>query len=123
MYCKIVKELPKLIICRNSKFQRDIEITADQNGCDEPNIKRSKSNVCIGCLGLFQNDYLTTIAKEIVETTELSSYECDTIYTSISVPILIQIRELALWIHLLKQLPGKISESIILLITLHILRC
>lgn len=90
---------------------------ADQNGCDEPNNKRSKSNVCIECLGLFQNDYLATIAKEIVETTELSSYECDTIYTSISVPILIQIRELALWIHFLKQLPGKISESIILLIT------
>lgn len=99
-------------------LQRDIEVPADQNGCDEPDIKRSKSNVCIECLGLFQNDYLNTIAKEIVEKTELNSYECDTIYTSISVPILIQIRELALWIHLLKQLPGKISESMLLLITL-----
>lgn len=102
-------------MCRFFKFQRDIEIPGDQNHCDEPNIKRAKSNICIECLGLFQNDFLDTIAREIVETTELSSYECNTIYTSISVPILIQIRELALWIYLLKQLPGKISESMILL--------
>lgn len=117
MYRNIVGELPK-VICQIFIFQRDIEVPADQIDCDEPDIKRSKSNVCIECLGLFQNDYLNTIAKVIVETTELNSYECDTIYTSISVPILIQIRELALWIHLLKQLPGKISESMILLITL-----
>lgn len=83
----------------------------NQNGFDEPESKRSKPNQCIACLGLFQDDYMDIVAKEIIEKTDLNSYECNTIYTSITVPITVQIRELSLWILLFTKLPGKINES------------
>lgn len=89
---------------------------AEENGTivseeTEPNVKRMKTSVCIACLGIFQNDTIDAAIKEIVENTDLHTYECDSIYTSISVPILVQIRELALWIALLRKFPYSISDS------------
>lgn len=70
-----------------------------------------KPNVCIACFGLFQNDMIDTIANEALHKTNLDTYECDSLYTSVSVPILIQIRELAIWTSLLEQFPSSISFS------------
>lgn len=83
-------------------------IVSDETASDA---KRMKSSVCIACLGIFQNDTIDAAIKEIIENTDLHTYECDSIYTSISVPILVQIRELALWIALHQKFPCSISDS------------
>lgn len=77
----------------------------------EPDAKRRKSVVCVACLGIFQNDTINAAIEEIVENTDLHTYECSTLYTSISLPILVQIRELALWIALHQKFPYSISDS------------
>lgn len=81
------------------------------NDEDEPEAKRDRSTICIACLGIFQNDTIDAAIREIIENTELHTYECDSIYTSISVPILVQIRELSLWIALHQKFPNSISDS------------
>lgn len=73
--------------------------------------KRRKPNVCIACFGIFQNDMIDTIVSEVLQNTNLNSYDCETIYTSVSVPILVQIRELAIWVCLLENFPASISDS------------
>lgn len=78
--------------------------------------KRRKPNICIACLGIFENDMIDALAREILENSELKTYECDTLYTSISIPILLQTRELSLWIGLLKKFPNSINESKFLLL-------
>lgn len=77
------------------------------NGCT----KRKKSNICIACLGLFQDDAIENVIKQIITTTDLHTYDCETIYTSVSLPILMQTRELSLWIALLKKFPNEVSDS------------
>lgn len=106
----------QLIQSISLQFQEGSEHSNGENGTivndeDEPEAKRGKSNVCIACLGIFQNDTIDAAIREIIENTDLHTYECDSIYTSISVPILVQIRELSLWIALHQKFPNSISDS------------
>lgn len=71
--------------------------------------KRSKPNICFACLGIFQEN----IANEIVQNSNLSMYECDSIYSSISVPITILIHELIIWIELMHKFPEYISSGML----------
>lgn len=84
-----------------------IDDPSTTNGCT----KRRKSNICIACLGLFQDDAIENVIKQIINTTDLHTYDCETIYTSVSFPILMQTRELSLWIALLKKFPNEVSDS------------
>lgn len=73
--------------------------------------KKFKSSICVACLGIFQNNYMNEIAEEIIENSDLNTYKCETLYTSITIPISLQIRELSLWIALIRKFPNaSISE-------------
>lgn len=75
---------------------------------DDSNIaKKTKRNTCFACLGVFQKK----VANEIIENSNLSTYECSTIYSSISIPLTILIRELSIWIELLHRFPENINQS------------
>lgn len=50
-------------------------------------------------------------ARKVLDETDLHTYECETVYTSVSFPILLQIRELSIWIGLCKKFPDAISKS------------
>lgn len=69
--------------------------------------KRQKANVCFACLGIFQEN----VANEIVEHSNLCMYECNSIYSSISVPISILIHDLSIWIELIRKFPENITDS------------
>lgn len=81
------------------------DVTQNEN----VNKKRSKPNICFACLGVFQEN----IADEIVQNSNLSIYECDSIYSSISVPITILIHELIIWIELMHKFPEYISSGML----------
>lgn len=84
----------------------------DGNTTDSGNIsKKIKPNVCIVCLDLFQDNTIDTVVQQVLEKTDLHSYDCDSIYTSVSLPILIQVRELTLWIALLRKFPEAINDT------------
>lgn len=101
-----------------SNGQKGIEIVQngaeakqeDTNG-DGVSAKRKKENICSACLGIFQDDMIEKTSRKILDETDLHSYECETVYTSVSLPILLQIRELSLWIALYNKFPDAISKS------------
>lgn len=72
-------------------------------------VKRKKPNICISCLGIF--DTLNLVVKEVIENSNLNSYDCGSLYSSISIPISLQVRELSIWVALLQKFPGKIDDG------------
>lgn len=74
-------------------------------------MKKSKPNICAACLGIFQNNFIDELATEIVEKSNLNTYECATLYTGITMPILLLLRELSLWIALIKRFPESIGKG------------
>lgn len=71
------------------------------------NPKKKRPNTCVACLGIFQE--IDTVINEIIKNSNLSSYDSRSLYTSISIPITILIRELSIWISLVQKFPGKID--------------
>lgn len=50
--------------------------------------------------------------EQILQCTDLQLYECETILTSISLPILLNLRRLSIWIALNEKFPKHFSSSI-----------
>lgn len=99
-------------IFRFQKGIKSVQATTPINGeCEDGITKRPKPNICVACLGIFQNDFIRQAADEIIEKSNLSTYECATVYTSITMPVSLQVRELSLWIGLLKQFSDSMSEG------------
>lgn len=71
------------------------------------NTKKKRTNICVACLGIFQG--IDLIADEIINNSNLNSYDSKSLYTSISIPITLLIRELSIWIALIQRFPGKID--------------
>lgn len=91
-------------------MQRSQQIVSGSE-CENGISKKSKPNICVACLGIFQHTFIEEIATEIIKNSNLSSYDCDTLYTSITIPISLQVRELSLWIALIKQFPKTIEDG------------
>lgn len=72
-------------------------------------VKKAKPSICVACLGLLQD--IGSVADVIVNRSDLCSYECSSLYSSISIPITILIRELSIWIALIKHFPNEIDDS------------
>lgn len=87
------------------KAQNDLE----NETIKENSIKRTKPNICIACLGIFES--IEAVAKNVLKNSTLQSFECDSLYTSVQVPIELLVRELSIWLALIQQFPGKISEG------------
>lgn len=88
-------------------------MTPRLNGGGEPNPKRFKENddACVACLGLFSAKNLDTILEQILQNPEIKLYDCDTILTSISVPIVLSLRRLSVWMALIEKFPKVFSLS------------
>uniref|UniRef100_A0AAG5DJA6 tRNA pseudouridine(55) synthase n=1 Tax=Anopheles atroparvus TaxID=41427 RepID=A0AAG5DJA6_ANOAO len=81
------------------------EQETDENE-SQPKLKKTKENVCIACLGLFDEGQLSTLANEVKESVEYKRYNCEAGFlTSISLPIALHLRQLALWFELIERFP------------------
>lgn len=72
----------------------------DING--EQKTKKLRQNTCTVCLGLFRDELLEEIDNKIKCHPDLSQYNCSKIITAVSIPILLQLRQLSVWIDLLE---------------------
>uniref|UniRef100_A0A182PKA0 tRNA pseudouridine(55) synthase n=1 Tax=Anopheles epiroticus TaxID=199890 RepID=A0A182PKA0_9DIPT len=79
---------------------------------EEQKVKKVKSNVCIACLGLFDLERIATLACEVKNHAAYQQYRCEAGFlTSISLPIVLHLRQLALWIDLVNRFPKAFSSS------------
>lgn len=86
-------------------FQKGIEID------DTHANKKCKENPCTICLGLFQSDTFDAIEKAIKECSEIKRYETKKVCSAVSFPVILQLRQLIVWIALLKEFPGMFKEE------------
>ncbi|KAG4080694.1 hypothetical protein HA402_013224 [Bradysia odoriphaga] len=89
----------------------DISKMPRQSESGEPDRKRFKENedACVACLGLFSTSNLDAVLEQILQCPDLQSYECDTILTSISLPIILSLRRLSIWLALIEKFPKHFS--------------
>lgn len=69
--------------------------------------KKKRSNICVACLGMFQG--MNLVADDIINNSDLPSYDSKSIYSSISIPIALLVRDLSIWIALIQRFPGRID--------------
>uniref|UniRef100_A0A336MFF3 tRNA pseudouridine(55) synthase n=1 Tax=Culicoides sonorensis TaxID=179676 RepID=A0A336MFF3_CULSO len=94
---------------KKSLAQKEIKI--EDNIHDDDTQKRLKSNPCTICLGLFQETIIEKIVHSLKTHPDLQKYDCPTISAAFSLPIILQLRQLIVWITLLKQFPGKYDQE------------
>lgn len=82
-----------------------IENTPENIDNDKP--KKKRANTCVACLGIFQG--IDLVADQVINNSNLVNYDSNSIYSSISIPIALLVRELSIWIALIQRFPGKID--------------
>ncbi|XP_052891448.1 putative tRNA pseudouridine synthase Pus10 [Anopheles moucheti] len=91
-------------------LKRGLEPAVEENGHQK--VKKLKGNVCIACLGLFDLDRIATLACEVKENANYQQYQCEAGFlTSISLPIVLHLRQLALWFDMLDRFPQVFSVA------------
>uniref|UniRef100_A0A182RMR3 tRNA pseudouridine(55) synthase n=1 Tax=Anopheles funestus TaxID=62324 RepID=A0A182RMR3_ANOFN len=89
-------------------LKRGFEPADQENGYQK--VKKLKENICIACLGLFDLDRIATLASEVKENACYQQYQCEAGFlTSISLPIVLHLRQLALWLDVLDRFPAAFS--------------
>ncbi|XP_049539836.1 putative tRNA pseudouridine synthase Pus10 [Anopheles darlingi] len=83
--------------------------TEEENG--ERKSKRVKENVCIACLGLF--DSLDSLADEVKQSEAFQRYsKCEAgFFTSISLPLVLHLRQLSLWYDVVERFPDNFDKQ------------
>lgn len=64
-----------------------------------------KGNACTICLGLFEDNLIERICETIENHPELPNYKSKKVNCAVSVPIILQVRQLLVWLDLLKTFP------------------
>lgn len=79
-----------------------------------PTSKKTKPNVCVACLGFFSDEFLAKLTEALTTHPHLIQYECDEFVLAISFPILLNVRQLSLWLALIDkfgQMHGFVSNK------------
>ncbi|XP_055919150.1 putative tRNA pseudouridine synthase Pus10 [Eupeodes corollae] len=89
-------------------FQKlNVEIS---NNEDESLTKKPRLNPCTTCLGLFSEEFQQEIIQKITSC-NIDQFECQTIGIALSMPMLLQIRQLSMWFALIRKFGSKIDED------------
>ncbi|XP_011178472.1 putative tRNA pseudouridine synthase Pus10 [Zeugodacus cucurbitae] len=86
----------------NVEYEEEIDLTED------PANKKKRQNVCPTCLGLFSENFKEHLLQSIVKS-DIDKYECDGIVVAISIPIVLQLRQLSMWYALLDKFGDNIN--------------
>ncbi|XP_050097818.1 putative tRNA pseudouridine synthase Pus10 [Anopheles aquasalis] len=81
---------------------------SEENG--EQKSKKVKENVCIACLGLF--DSLDSLADEVKQSETFQRYsKCEAgFFASISLPLVLHLRQLSLWYDVVERFPANYDK-------------
>lgn len=88
-------------------LQRNVVPESDENV--ESSEKKKKLNPCAVCLGLFEN--IDSIIQKIIEDERLNAYEVDKFLTSFSLPVLLELTQLQMWLALIEKFPENINKG------------
>lgn len=80
---------------------------ADNNETIE---KKRKPNPCPVCFGLFEN--IDSIVQQIKEDEKLKAYEIDKFITSYSLPVLLELTQLQMWLAMIEKFPDDVSKGL-----------
>uniref|UniRef100_A0A1A9WKU4 tRNA pseudouridine(55) synthase n=1 Tax=Glossina brevipalpis TaxID=37001 RepID=A0A1A9WKU4_9MUSC len=81
----------------NVKYER-----VDTNSSEESAVKKPRKDVCPTCLGLFSKEFQKYIIDGILKA-EIENYDCRDVVVAISMPMMLQIRQLSMWYALLER--------------------
>ncbi|XP_063702065.1 putative tRNA pseudouridine synthase Pus10 [Culicoides brevitarsis] len=87
------------------------EVTLEDVPTPEDDPKKFKENPCVACLGLFQSKIIDEITEALKTHPDLPKYDCPTVSAAFSFPIILQLRQLILWVTLLKRFPGEFKQD------------
>ncbi|KAJ6647621.1 putative tRNA pseudouridine synthase Pus10 [Pseudolycoriella hygida] len=79
----------------------------------EPSAKRLKQNedMCVACLGLFSSSCLDNVLEQVFQSRDIKLYENETVLTSVSLPIIVSLRRLSIWVALNEKFPKYFSST------------
>lgn len=77
---------------------------------EESAAKKLKMAVCPCCLGLFSKDFQKQLIGTILKT-NIHNFECNDIVVAISMPMLLQIRQLSMWYALMDKFGPQIDKE------------
>lgn len=66
--------------------------------------------MCPCCIGLFSKDFQSKLIEGILKT-DIQKFECNEIVVAISMPMLVQIRQLSMWYALIDKFGDKIDKE------------
>lgn len=84
----------------NVKFESD----------DEALKKKPRPNPCSTCLGLFSEKFQQEIIDKIISS-NIEKYDCSDIVVAISLPLVLQVRQLSMWFALIKKFGSIIDDE------------
>ncbi|XP_073826335.1 pseudouridine synthase 10 [Musca autumnalis] len=103
------KDLKESFEKLNVKYTEEAEkvILDEDNGtvCKKP-----KHESCPCCLGLFSKSFQSQLIESIYQT-DINKFECNDIVVAISMPMIVQTRQLAMWYALLDKFGNKIDKE------------
>lgn len=77
---------------------------------DEVILKKPRQNPCSTCLGLFSKEFQQEIIDKILSC-NIDQYDCQSVAIALSMPMLLQIRQLSMWFALMEKFGSKIDEE------------
>uniref|UniRef100_W8BJK2 tRNA pseudouridine(55) synthase n=1 Tax=Ceratitis capitata TaxID=7213 RepID=W8BJK2_CERCA len=91
-------------------FEKVNVLYEEDSGCIEyaPTNKRKRRNVCPTCLDLFSDDFRDQLLLSI-SSTDIGKYDCDGIVIAMSIPIILQLRQLSMWYALIDKFGDNVS--------------
>ncbi|KAL1396871.1 hypothetical protein pipiens_010197 [Culex pipiens pipiens] len=78
---------------------------------EENPAKKLRENLCVACLGLFEPSRLEALLEQVRNSSDFKAYDCQFFNSSISLPIVLHLRQLSLWLALLERFPARYDRN------------
>ncbi|XP_036327756.1 putative tRNA pseudouridine synthase Pus10 [Rhagoletis pomonella] len=88
----------------------NVEYKDETESSSDPAHKKKRQNVCPTCLDLFSKRFKDQLVQAILDT-DIAKYECDGIVVAISIPIVLQLRQLSMWYALLDKFEKNFHQD------------
>lgn len=86
------------------------ENVGDTISSEEQATKKARLSTCSTCLGLFSEDFQRELLQGILAS-DFAKYDCQKIVLAISLPMVLQLRQLAMWYALQRQFGASVDGT------------
>ncbi|CAG9803168.1 unnamed protein product [Chironomus riparius] len=109
-YCvlRYLKPRYEELLCVEKAFEKR-KLGHEKLKINDLNEKKQKLNPCVICFGLFEN--IDSIILKVKEDERLNNYEIDKFLSGFSLPVLLELTQLQMWLALIEKFPEHISKE------------